>query len=301
MVQMIISTPQLAERLPAVVWNYADVKEGVERKLAQYKDRVYTADMIGGAKADRAGLNKLADAIAAKRREVKAWYLEPFQAFENQCKEVEGMIAEASGEIDAQVKAFEAAEKDAKRAAIAAYYDETAGELRETVSITAIFNPKWLNKSYRLESAKMEIDATVQRIRDSLETIRTSCGADVAACMDVYLHEGLDLSAAIRKHQQLEKVRAAEAQRAAQQEQQALPQKLEDLRASLTGTPAPDAEATPPASPAASAPAPADAASPAERPHMDFRVYYESRAQLMGLRQYMIDHNIHFGRVPAAQ
>lgn len=301
MVQMIISTPQLAERLPAVVWNYADVKEGVERKLAQYKDRVYTADMVGGAKADRAGLNKLAEAIAAKRREVKAWYLEPFQAFENQCKEVEGMIAEASGEIDAQVKAFEAAEKDAKRAALAAYYDETAGELREMVPVTAIFNPKWLNKSYRLESAKLEIDATVQRIRDSLETIRTSCGADVAACMDVYLHEGLDLSAAIRKHQQLEKVRAAEAQRAAQQEQQALPQKLADLRSSLTGTPAPDAEATPPAAPVASAPAPADAVSPAERPYMDFRVYYESRAQLMGLRQYMIDHNIHFGRVPAAQ
>lgn len=297
MVQMIISTPQLAERLPAVVWNYEDVKAGVEQALAQYKDRVYTADMIGGAKADRAGLNKLADAIAAKRREVKAWYLEPFQAFENQCKEVEGMIAEASGEIDAQVKAFEAAEKDAKRAAIAAYYDETAGELREMVSITAIFNPKWLNKTYRLESAKMEIDATVQRIRDSLETIRTSCGADVAACMDVYLHEGLDLSAAIRKHQQLEKVRAAEVQRAAQQDQDTLPQKLADLRTSLTGEPAPGAEATPPAGPAPEEAAP----PPAERPYMDFRVYYESRAQLMGLRQYMIDHNIQFGRVPAAQ
>lgn len=297
MVQMIISTPQLAERLPAVVWNYEEVKAGVEQALAQYKDRVYTADMIGGAKADRAGLNKLADAIAAKRREVKAWYLEPFQAFENQCKEVEGMIAEASGEIDAKVKAFEAAEKDAKRAALAAYYDETAGELREMVPVTAIFNPKWLNKSYRLESAKMEIDATVQRIRDSLETIRTSCGADVAACMDVYLHEGLDLSAAIRKHQQLEKVRAAEAQRAAQQEQQALPQKLADLRSSLTGEPAPGAEATPPAGPAPEEAAP----PPTERPYMDFRVYYESRAQLMGLRQYMIDHNIHFGRVPAAK
>ena len=297
MVQMIISPPQLAERLPAVVWNYEEVKAGVEQALTQYKDRVYTADMIGGAKADRAGLNKLADAIAAKRREVKAWYLEPFQAFENQCKEVESMIAEASGEIDAQVKAFEAAEKDAKRAALAAYYDETAGELREMVPVTAIFNPKWLNKSYRLEAAKLEIDAAVQRIRDSLETIRTSCGADVAACMDVFLHEGLDLSAAIRKHQQLEKVRAAEAQRAAQQEQQALPQKLADLRSSLTGEPAPSAEATPPAGPAPEEAAP----PPAERPYMDFRVYYESRAQLMGLRQYMIDHNIHFGRVPAAQ
>ena len=297
MVQMIISTPQLAERLPAVVWNYEEVKAGVEQALTQYKDRVYTADMIGGAKADRVGLNKLADAIAAKRREVKAWYLEPFQAFENQCKEVESMIAEASGEIDAQVKAFEAAEKDAKRAALAAYYDETAGELREMVPVTAIFNPKWLNKSYRLEAAKLEIDAAVQRIRDSLETIRTSCGADVAACMDVFLHEGLDLSAAIRKHQQLEKVRAAEIQRAAQQDQDTLPQKLADLRTSLTGEPAPSAEATPPAGPAPEEAAP----PPAERPYMDFRVYYESRAQLMGLRQYMIDHNIQFGRVPAAQ
>lgn len=297
MVQMIISTPQLAERLPAVVWNYEEVKAGVEQALTQYKDRVYTADMIGGAKADRAGLNKLADAIAAKRREVKAWYLEPFQAFENQCKEVESMIAEASGEIDAQVKAFETAEKDAKRAALAAYYDETAGELREMVPVTAIFNPKWLNKSYRLESAKLEIDAAVQRIREGLDTIRTTCGADVTACMDVFLHEGLDLSAAIRKHQQLEKVRAAEAQRAAQQDQDTLPQKLADLRTSLTGEPAPSTEATPPAGPTPEEAAP----PPAERPHMDFRVYYENRAQLMGLRQYMIDHNIQFGRVPAAQ
>ena len=297
MVQMIISTPELGKRLPPVVWNYEEVKAGVEQALAQYRDRVYTADMIGGAKADRAGLNKLAEAIAAKRREVKDWYLEPFQAFEGQCKEVEGMIAAASGEIDAQVKAFEAAEKDAKRAALAAYYDETAGELREMVPVTAIFNPKWLNKSYRLEAAKLEIDAAVQRIREGLDTIRTTCGADVAACMDVFLHEGLDLSAAIRKHQQLEKVRTAEAQRVAQQEQQALPQKLADLRSSLTDEPAPSAESTPPAGPAPEEAAPL----PAERPYMDFRVYYESRAQLMGLRQYMIDHNIHFGRVPADQ
>lgn len=83
----------------------------------------------------------------------------------------------------------------------------------------------------------------------------------------------------------------------AQQEQQALPQKLADLRSSLTGEPVPGAEVTPP-----TGSVPEEAAlPPAERPYMDFRVYYESRAQLMGLRQYMIDHNIHFGRVPAAQ
>lgn len=299
MVQMEISAP--VQALPAVVWNYEEVKAGVEKALEQYKNRAYTAQTITGAKADRAALNKLAEAMAVKRREMKANYLEPYTAFETQCKEIEGMIAQVSGQIDAQVKEYENAEKEAKRAEIAAYYSEAGAQIVDQVPVDAIFNPKWLNKTYRMESIKAEIDATVARILESMETIRTSCGADVAACMDVYLHEGLDLSAAIRKHQQLEKVRAAEAQRAAQQEQQALPQKLADLRSSLTGEPAPGAETTPPAAPVASAPAPADAVSPAERPYMDFRVYYESRAQLMELRQYMIDHNIHFGRVPAAQ
>lgn len=295
MVQMEISAP--VQALPAVVWNYEEVKSGVEKALEQYKSRAYTAQTITGAKADRAALNKLAEAMAAKRREMKARYLEPYTAFETQCKEIEGMIAQVSGQIDAQVKEYENAEKEAKRAEIAAYYSEAGAQIIEQVPLEAIFNPKWLNKTYRMESIKAEIDATVARILESMETIRSSCGQDVAACLETYLHGGLDLAAAIRKHQHLEKVRAAEAQRVAQQEQQALPQKLADLRSRLTGEPAPGAETTPPAGPAPEESAP----PPAERPYMDFRVYYESRAQLMGLRQYMIDHNIHFGRVPAAQ
>lgn len=295
MVQMEISAP--VQALPAVVWNYEEVKSGVEKALEQYKSRAYTAQTITGAKADRAALNKLAEAMAAKRREMKARYLEPYTAFETQCKEIEGMIAQVSGQIDAQVKEYENAEKEAKRAEIAAHYGQAGAQIIEQVPLEAIFNPKWLNKTYRMESIKAEIDAVVARILESMETIRTSCGQDVAACLETYLHGGLDLAAAIRKHQQLEKVRTVEAQRVAQQEPQALPQKLADLRSSLTGEPVPGAEATPPAG---SVPEEA-ALPPAERPYMDFRVYYESRAQLMELRQYMIDHNIHFGRVPAAQ
>ena len=89
MVQMIISAPG-EQPLPAVAWNYEEVKAEVEASLAQYKDRAYTPETIGGAKADRAALNKLADVLAAKRREVKAQYLAPYENFERQCKEVEG-------------------------------------------------------------------------------------------------------------------------------------------------------------------------------------------------------------------
>lgn len=276
MVQMVISAP--GEALPAVVWNYEEVKAGVEASLAQYKDRAYTPETIGGAKADRAALNKLADAIAAKRREVKQQYLAPYETFEAQCKKVEGMVAAASKAVDLQVKDFENAEKDRKRGEIVELYQNLAGELVEMVPPSVIFNPKWLNKSYSMDAIRMEVQATINRIQESMDTIRLSCGQDAAACLDVYLHEGLELSAAIRKHQQLEHVRQQEAHRPVEAEQ------LADLRQQLTGEPAQQ----PPAEP------------PTER-CMDFRVYYTNKAQLMALRAFLTQQKMRYGRVPVDQ
>lgn len=289
MVQMEISAP--VQALPAVVWNYEEVKAGVEKALEQYKNRAYTAQTITGAKADRSALNKLSEAMAVKRREMKARYLEPYTAFEAQCKEIEGMIAQVSGQIDAQVKEYENTEKEAKRKEIANYYSEAGAKIIEQVPLDAIFNPKWLNKTYRMESIKAEIDATVARVLESMETIRSSCGQDVAACLETYLHGGLDLSAAIRKHQALEKVRRDEAAREEQKAREAMPQRLADLRSSLTGEPV--------QKPAPVEQALQEAAQPAQ--HVDFRVYYTNKAQLMGLRQYMMDNGIKYGRVPAAE
>lgn len=151
MVQMIISAPG-EQPLPAVAWNYEEVKAEVEASLAQYKDRAYTPETIGGAKADRAALNKLADVLAAKRREVKAQYLAPYENFERQCKEVEGMIAAASKAIDAQVKEFEGVEKERKRGTIIEIYQSIAGELVAMVPPAAVWNSKWLNKTYSIPS-----------------------------------------------------------------------------------------------------------------------------------------------------
>lgn len=289
MLQMEISAP--VQALPAVVWNYEEVKAGVEKALEQYKSRAYTPQTITGAKADRAALNKLAEAMAVKRREMKARYLEPYTAFETQCKEIEGMIAQVSGQIDTQVKEYENAEKEAKRKEIANYYSEAGTQIIEQAPLEAIFNLKWLNKTYRMESIKAEIDATVARILESMDTIRSSCGQDVAACLETYLHGGLDLAAAIRKHQALEKVRRDEAAREEQKAREAMPQRLADLRSSLTGEPI--------QKPAPEAQVPQEAPQPAQ--HVDFRVYYTSKAQLMGLRQYMMDNGIKYGRVPTAE
>lgn len=70
-----------------------------------------------------------------------------------------------------------------------------------------------------------------------------------------------------------------------------MPQRLADLRSSLTGEPVQQ-------------PAPAvqtPQAVPQAVQHVDFRVYYTSKAQLMSLRQYMMDNGIKYGRVPAEE
>ncbi len=47
----------------------------------------------------------------------------------------------------------------------------------------AVWNPKWLNKTYSIDAIRMELEATVQRIHESMETIRQSCGQDAPACL----------------------------------------------------------------------------------------------------------------------
>ena len=298
--QMIIQSPTDGQQMPAVVWNYEEVKAGVAASLAQYKDRAYTPDSIRGAKADRAALNKLKAAIAAKRQEMKAQYLHPYEEFERQCKEIELMIGEVSGAIDAQIKAFEADEAARKKEIITLYFEEHVGTLAPYVALDGIWNARWLNKTYSMALIQEEIERNLEIIGASLQTIRSNCGEDVDACIEAYISNRYDLNAALAKHQKLEAVRGAERVR-----------KLAELEARLTGSaPQGEAPAVGTASapggdvqPAQTEPAPQTAPEPdvSDEPPlvtMDFRVIC-TRPQLMALGAYMKQHGIRYGRVPA--
>lgn len=298
--QMIIQSPTDGQQMPAVVWNYEEVKAGVAASLAQYKDRAYTPDSIRGAKADRAALNKLKAAIAAKRQEMKAQYLHPYEEFERQCKEIELMIGEVSGAIDAQIKAFEADEAARKKEIITLCFEEHVGTLAPYVTLDGIWNARWLNKTYSMALIQEEIERNLEIIGASLQTIRSNCGEDADTCIEEYIAKRYDLNAAMAKHQKLEAVRAAEQAR-----------RIAELKAKLNAdppqSPAPAAE-KPPAprndvQPAPAEPVPQAAPEPAIRDEpplvtMDFRVVC-TRPQLIALGAYMKQHGIRYGRVPA--
>lgn len=219
-----ILSPTQTQPLPPVEWNYAEVKQWLEDGLARYKGIVYDDTQIALAKADRATLNKLAAAIDAKRKEMKAMYLQPYTEFEAQAKELTAMVKMRSDEIDAQVKAFDNHRKEEKLAQIKAeIYAPMIGNLAELVPYDKLHNPKWLNVTTSMAAIGNDMARTVEKITTGLTAIdRLSLAPDIAERVKSVFLRDFDLAAAIAEKDRIEAEREKlERYRAAQQVQDA--------------------------------------------------------------------------------
>ena len=269
-----IFNPTQAQPLPEIQWNYKELKQQLEAGLANYKGLAYGDDQIGDAKKDRARLNKLADAIDGKRKEMKSLYLQPYETFEAQAKELVGMVKATVKEIDDQVKAYEATKKEEKHQSILEQYHAMIGNLAELVPYERLHNPKWLNVSVGMGAICQELGNKIDRITAGLAVIdRLQLPPELAGPVKSTFLKDFDLAAALaekdRLQRQQEELARYEAARAAQENQ------------------------TPPAAPAApiaaqSAPEPEEPPAVEEIFVLDFRVR-ATRAQLQGLKQAMIN------------
>lgn len=217
--QIEIYNPIHGEALPPIRWNYEAVKQWVEDGLANYKGIVYTADTITQAKKDRANLNKLVEAIDAKRKEMKAHYLQPYEAFEAQAKELVAMVKTVNAEIDAQVKAFEAFKKEEKLAKIKGLYEAMIGDLAALVPYERLHNPKWLNVTCSDTTITEELGGKIDRISAGLKSIDTlGLDDDLAGRVKSCFLRSYDLATALaekdrilRERAELERLKAAQA------------------------------------------------------------------------------------------
>lgn len=219
-----IYTPTQAQPLPPVEWNYAEVKQWVEDGLTRYKGVVYDDTQIALAKTDRANLNKLAAAIDAKRKEMKALYLQPYTEFEAQAKELTAMVKMQVDEIDAQVKAFENFRKEEKLAQIKAeIYTPIVGDLAELIPYEQLHNPKWLNVTTSMATIGGEIAQACEKIISGLKAIdQLNLAPDVTERVKSVFLKNFDLAAAIaEKERILAERERLERYQAAQQAQSA--------------------------------------------------------------------------------
>ena len=153
-----------------IVFNYEELKDWLTEKTASYKTLVYTDEQIKEAKADRANLNKLKDALNDERIRREREYMIPFTSFKDRVNELITIIKDATGNIDTQIKAYEAEQKNKKREAIAKAFEEVA--LPEYVTLDRIFNEKWLNASVSMAQIKADLEAFRDKHTADVEAIR---------------------------------------------------------------------------------------------------------------------------------
>lgn len=161
------------QELKPIDFNYLELKENLSEKLEIYKNAIYTEDTIKEAKGDRAKLNKLSKAINDKKIEIKKEVLKPYEDFENKTKELISMITEATNNIDTQIKSFEDKQKNEKLQNIVAFFENNSEELKEMLNFDKIYNPKWLNTTYKMTDIEEEIKHIIVKSRQDLAVIKS--------------------------------------------------------------------------------------------------------------------------------
>lgn len=284
--QIEIYNPTDGQALPPVQWNYDELKQQLTEGLAAYRGRVYTDDMITQAKKDRAALNKFASAIDDKRKDMKARYLQPYQEFEIQAKELAQMVKDQAAEIDAQVKAYEQHRKDVKLASIKELYTAVIGKLAPLVPYEKLHDPKWLNVTASMTTITDEMGAKIEKAAAGLKAIdELGLDEDIAEQVKGVFLKDFDLAAAIaeknriiKQREELARYKAAQTAQNAQKDVQGKPA-LEVSRES------------------AQVVSTQSAAHDGELIQLDFRVW-ATATQLAGLKAYLKSNNIKYGRVP---
>lgn len=157
--------------LEPIKFNYEDIKKWVTEKANDYKSLVYTQEEISVAKSDRATLNKVAKALNDEKIRIKKELLKPFEDFESKCKELQGIIADASNSIDVQIKSFEEKEQNEKKEQIKAVFDAYVGDFKDLIDFDKIFNPRWLNKTYTMKKIEEEINHFIVKADTDLNVI----------------------------------------------------------------------------------------------------------------------------------
>lgn len=177
------------------------IKE-LKDKLVNY-NKVITEDMIVVGKQDRAKLNKLLNAIEAKRKEIKSEVMIPYDEVERDFKEITALIKEASNKIDVQVKAFEDKQKEDKKAEIKEYFDSVIDY--DFIKFDAVFNNKWLNSTTSMKSIKEDIDNLKIKTDNDIEAIKQLESKFETTLLSKY-YETRDIGLVIIEKSRLEKI-----------------------------------------------------------------------------------------------
>lgn len=161
----------------------------VENKLKEYTPEKFKGD-ADLAKKKRAELNNAKNVLQQKRIEIIKECMKPYTDFEDRCKALEKSIDSASSELDKIVKLKEQEEKDKKRKQIELFWQTKDFDL---YPLEKIFNPKWLNKTFKEFDILDEMDKQIEKTYKDLKTLETYAKMYELKADDVKAHYLMNL------------------------------------------------------------------------------------------------------------
>lgn len=329
---LVISNPNGGEFLKTIGWNKKEFMDKVAAITQQYNGLTYTEEQMKSAKADRARLNAMKEAISNRRIEVKNAVMAPYTQFEKEVKEVVALIDGPISMIDSQIKEYEERVKAEKKQKLKALFQDIASEY-EFLTFDQIFEQRYLNATVSLNKANEDIKRKVEKVASDFQTIDAFTSEKYrGAAKDVYMRT-LSLSAALSEDKRLTEIdKRQEEERILREkkrlrEQEALaaamtvPKKPvqkespsaenpvfpeadfskngtkepENSKAHQESVPEPEKSVEEPQASEAAVNDPFALQEDTKQYKASFTVY-GTKAQIMALKQYMIDNGIKFGK-----
>lgn len=133
-----------------IVDNVAELEAWVDKELEPFHGATIDPENNEHVKQARklcTMLNKMAEPIDKKRKEVKKTYSAPLNAFDDRVQAVIRKIKDARAELNDQVKEADAMFKNNRMAFFAEEYEGVAGDLASVIPLEAIVEDEWLQRS----------------------------------------------------------------------------------------------------------------------------------------------------------
>lgn len=170
-----------------------------------------TEDSVKEVKKVLANVNKSLKALNDGRIAVKKEILKPYDAFQEQVREIESVVSAADSIVRSQVREFEEKEREVKKGELREIWDLRieAYEYAKVMDFEDWLTPQMLNKSTPMKKAEEYMTSWLERVEREVETLSQMPNPD--ELIQIYkTNRDLAITLGIAKQKEEEKERIRE-------------------------------------------------------------------------------------------
>lgn len=224
---------QITQKPGVIESNFEELKKELADHLEIYENMPVSLENKAERKKDLAMLRKVKKAVSDRRSEVKRQWLEPYNVFDTQVRELLGLIDRPVAVIDDQIKELESRERMKKLEEIESLFGEMAANYTEWLTLEMIFDDKWLNATTSMKKVKEELTGKISEIGNALTMLNMSVSEVKEEAIERYKAD-LNLQSAMMHINQYEAQRArileAERKQREREEEQRREREMERAR-----------------------------------------------------------------------